>query len=199
MKIEKRDELLSHEADGIREFDNALPRWWLWGFYFTIAFAVVYLINYELLFRPWFGRPSILAEYRAEVVAAPWNAVPSPPPDAPAPAPVAFLTDHDELAKGKAIFESSRSMCKTCHREDLGGVIGPNLTDEKWLHGCSPADLVQNVMTGFPSKGMMAFGSGQYLSRDEVLQVVSYIGSKRGSNPPNPKAPEPARDKDCES
>ena len=198
MKNQTRDELLNHEADGIREFDNALPRWWLWGFYFTIAFAGVYLINYHLLFTPWFGRPSILSEYRAEMVAAPWNAVPSPPPDAPGPAAVAFLTDDDDLKKGKAIFDGPRNMCKTCHRDDLGGVIGPNLTDDKWMHGCSAAELVQNVTSGFPSKGMMAFGSGQALSREEVLQVVSYIASKRGSRPANPKAPDLAREKDCQ-
>jgi cytochrome c oxidase cbb3-type subunit 3 len=197
VNTQRRDELLNHEADGIREFDNALPRWWLWGFYFTIAFAVVYFINYELLFDPWFGRSSILSEYRAEVVAAPWKGEPLPPPGAPEPAPVAFLTDDASVAAGKAIFDSARSMCKTCHREDLGGVIGPDLTDDKWLHGCSAAELVQNVRTGFPSKGMMAFGSGQYLSDTEVLQVVSYIVSKRGSRPPNPKAPDAARDKDC--
>jgi cytochrome c oxidase cbb3-type subunit 3 len=197
VKTQHRDELLNHEADGIREFDNALPRWWLWGFYLTIAFSVVYLINYELLFHPWFGRPSILSEYRAELVAAPWKGESLPPPDAPTPVAVALLTDEDSIASGKAIFESPRSMCKTCHRQDLGGVIGPNLTDDKWLHGCSAAELVHSVKVGFPSQGMMAFGSGQYLSDSEVLQVVSYIVSKRGSRPPNPKAPDAARDKDC--
>ena len=197
MKGESRDELLEHEADGIREFDNALPRWWLYGFYFTVAFACLYLINYHLLFRPWFGRPSILSEYRAEMVAAPWNAVPSPPPEAPTLAAIAVLTDRDSLQKGSDIFHSTRSQCKTCHRDDLGGVIGPNLTDSKWLHGCSVEALVQNVTTGFPDKGMMRFGSGQYLSPDEVLQVVSYVVSKRGSNPSNPKPPDQARDKDC--
>jgi cytochrome c oxidase cbb3-type subunit 3 len=197
VKTEKRDELLNHEADGIREFDNALPRWWLWGFYATIAFAAVYMINYHLLSRPWFGRPSILSEYRAEMVAAPWNAVPSPPPGAPQPAAVAFLTDEDDLARGKAIFDGTRSMCKTCHRDDLGGVVGPDLTDDRWLHGCSAAELAQSVTLGFPSKGMMPFGSGQALSRDEVLQVVSYVASKRGSRPVNPKAPDPTRDKEC--
>ena len=197
MKDQKRDELLDHDVDGIREFDNALPRWWLWGFYFTIVFAGVYFINYHLLFSPAFGRPSILSEYRAEMVAAPWRRVPSPPPDAPKPAALVLLTDKDSLDKGEAIFNGPRNQCKTCHRPDLGGVIGPNLTDDKWLHGCSTAELVQNVTSGFSAKGMMAFGSGQYLSTDEVLQVVSYVVSKRGSHPPGPKAPDPARDKDC--
>lgn len=197
MKDQKRDELLDHDVDGIREFDNALPRWWLWGFYFTIIFAGVYFINYHMLFRPVFGRPSILSEYRAEMVAAPWRRVPSPPPEAPTPAALVLLTDQDSLAKGKAIFNGPRNQCKTCHREDLGGVIGPNLTDDQWLHGCSTAELVRNVTSGFSAKGMMSFGTGQYLSNDEVLQVVSYIVSKRGSRPPSPKAPDPARDQAC--
>ena len=197
MKIQRRDELLDHDVDGIREFDNALPRWWLWGFYFTIVFAGAYFINYHLLFTPVFGRPSILSEYRAEMVSAPWHGVPSPPPEAPKPAPLVLLTDPENLAKGKDIYNGPRNQCKTCHREDLGGVIGPNLTDDKWLQGCSTEELVQNVMSGFAAKGMMPFGTGQYLSRDEVLQVVSYVVSRRGSHPASPKAPDPARDKDC--
>src|SRR3954454_8758944 len=63
----KRDELLDHDADGIREFDNALPRWWLYGFYFTIAFAAVYLINYHVLPKPLFGYTTIAAEWAADV------------------------------------------------------------------------------------------------------------------------------------
>ena len=160
-------------------------------------FAAIYLINYELMARPMFGRPSILSEYRAEMVSAPRNATPSPPPGTPAPVAMAFLTDQDSLAKGKAIFDGPRNMCHTCHREDLGGVIGPDLTDDKWLHGCSASELVQSVTSGFPLLGMMPFGSGQPIPKDEVLQVVSYIASKRGSDPAKPKAPDPARDKDC--
>ena len=58
-----RDELLDHDADGIREFDNALPRWWLYGFYLTIAFSIVYLVNYHVLPKPLFGHPGMVAEY----------------------------------------------------------------------------------------------------------------------------------------
>ena len=61
-KDENKNQLLGHEADGIREFDNALPRWWLYGFYFTIAIGVVYLFNYHVLSTPVFGEKSIAAE-----------------------------------------------------------------------------------------------------------------------------------------
>ena len=65
-----RDELLDHEADGIREFDNDLPRWWLYGFYLTIVFSAIYLVNYHILPTPFFGAPTVIAEYEADVKAA---------------------------------------------------------------------------------------------------------------------------------
>lgn len=189
-----RDELLSHEADGIREFDNALPRWWLYGFYFTIAFAVVYLLNYHVLATPLIGHKGQAARYEAEMAAA--RAHDARRGHGAATALVA-LTDAGSLAKGEAIFNGMRNLCHTCHRKDLGGVIGPNLTDSQWLHGCTAGEMVRNVTSGFPAKGMLPFGSGQALTEEEVLQIVSYIISKRGSSPANPKAPDPERDKEC--
>ena len=188
-----RDELLDHEADGIREFDNALPRWWLYGFYFTIAFAVVYLVNYHVLPTPLVGS-SIEAEYRADVAAA------APASAAGAPAAtvtLAALTDAESVAKGQAIFTSTTSLCSSCHRPDLGGLVGPNLTDDQWLHGCTPAEIVRNITTGFPPRGMLPYGGGPKLTDQQLLQVASFVLSKHGSHPPNPKAIDPARDKAC--
>ena len=76
-------------------------------------------------------------------------------------------------------------------------MIGPNLTDDKWLHGCGVSAVVQSIKTGYPVKGMMPFGTGKALTDQQVLQVASYVVSKHGSNPPNPKPAEPERDVDC--
>jgi cytochrome c oxidase cbb3-type subunit III len=188
-----RDELLDHDADGIREFDNALPRWWLYGFYVTIVFALVYVVNYHVLPTPVVGLAGMEAEYRAEVAAA---APMSPGPAAPA-ATLAALTDAASLAKGEAIFTSQTSLCSSCHRTDLGGLVGPNLTDALWLHGCTAGDIARNIATGFPPRGMLPYGGGPKLTDEQLLQLASFVLSKHGSQPPNPKAIDPARDKAC--
>lgn len=188
-----KDRLLGHEADGIREFDNALPRWWLYGFIFTVLFAGVYWVNYHVLPSPLFDYGSVKAQWTADVEAgaalkraATLSSLPS-----------VALTDKASLAKGEALFNGQRHLCHTCHRTDLGGLVGPNLTDDRWLHGCSVPELALNIKTGFPLKGMLPSGSGQALTDEELLQVVSFVLSKRGSNPTAPKAADPTRDKEC--
>lgn len=188
-----RDKLLSHEVDGIREFDNALPRWWLYGFYFTIAFAAVYLVNYHVLPEPLYGKKGMLQEWQAEVAEAEARF----PKATAAAGAFALRTDAESLAKGEAVFNGMRNLCHTCHRKDLGGVIGPNLTDDLWMHGCSPGETANNIKTGFPVKGMLPYGSGQPLTDEELEQVVSYIFSKRGSTPANPKAVDATRELEC--
>ena len=161
----KKDERLDHDADGIREFDSALPRWWLYGFCFTILFAAA---GFTLKARPHTAGAG----------------------------PQVALTDPDSLTKGRAIFEGSRNSCLTCHRADLGGLVGPNLTDNRWRHGCGLKDIISDIRTGYPAMGMMPFGIGQPLTDEQVLQLASYVISKRGSHPPNPK-PLEDRDKPC--
>ena len=192
----RRDELLDHEADGIREFDNALPRWWLYGFYFTIILGTLYFVNYHVLATPLVGKAGMVAEYNADVEAAKAARAARGAAAGPAVALTA-LTDPASLAAGKAIFEGPDNVCYSCHRPDLGGMIGPNLTDDRWLHGCGIDHIVQSIKTGYPVKGMMPFGTGKALTDQQVLQVASYVLSKHGSNPPNPKPSEADRDVEC--
>ena len=192
----KRDELLDHDADGIHEFDNDLPRWWLYGFYFTIAFAVVYLINFHVLPSPIVGAPSVVAGYEADVRAAAEVAEARKAAAGPADV-VAVLTDEHSLEEGREIFEGETNVCASCHRPDLGGLVGPNLTDDQWLHGCSIGEVMESIRNGYPSRGMLPFGSAAPLDDEQLQQVASYVLSKRGSAPPNPKAVDPERDKTC--
>lgn len=189
-----KNELLDHEADGIREYDNALPRWWLYGFYATIVFGVAYYVNWHVLSEPIVGARDQYAEYQEQV--ATWDAVIAKLPkktfEASGP-----LTDAASLARGKEIFIGTDNLCSTCHREDLGGQVGPNLTDDYWLHGCSIRDIMTSIKTGYPEMGMLPYGSTNVLSDEDLLKVASYIISRRGSNPPDPKPVDAERDKAC--
>jgi cytochrome c oxidase cbb3-type subunit 3 len=192
-----RDELLDHEADGIREFDNDLPRWWLYGFYLTIVFSVIYLVNFHVLATPLFGAPSVVAEHEADVKAA--AALHAATRNRmPAAAVATMLTDAPSLDKGRAIFENQASLCSSCHRPDLGGLVGPNLTDAGWLHGCSVNEVMTSIRTGYPTRGMLPFGGGTPLSDEQLRQLSSYVLSKRGSLPPAPKPADAEREKSCD-
>jgi cytochrome c oxidase cbb3-type subunit III len=191
----KPDELLDHDADGIREFDNDLPRWWLYGFYVTIVIGVLYFVNFHVLPTPVVGAASIHAEYEAEMreAAAARAALRAAHPAAALTA----LIDAASLEKGRAIFENPASLCFSCHRADLGGLVGPNLTDDRWLHGCSIAEVTASIRTGYPQKGMLPFGGGAPLDDVQLQQLASYVLSRRGSAPPNPKPIDAERDKPC--
>lgn len=194
-----KDRLLDHDSDGIEEYDNDLPRWWLYGFYLTIVMSVIYVFYYEIYSGSdwnvlWYGPRGQANEYAAQV--AEGTAMIEAAPQKPATKAV-LLVDAVSLSKGKAIFNSIEGLCFTCHREDLGGLIGPNLTDDMWVHGCSLEKIMENIVTGFPEKGMLPYGSSNKLSNDQVQQVASYIISMRGSNPVDPKPIEAGREIQC--
>lgn len=123
--------------------------------------------------------------------------LPAPALSQPSGAAAKPLTDAKSLATGKTLYETPSSLCITCHRADLGGLVGPNLTDDYWLSGCGVGDLMTSIRAGNPSKGMLPFGGGRRLTDAELVQVASYILSKRGSNPSAPKARDAVRDKPC--
>lgn len=196
MRKRKLDELLDHDADGIQEYDNDLPRWWLYGFYFTIAFAIFYLINWHVIKVPIIGEKGMIAEY--EVETQKWNERLANASPTESEVPMILLTDQASLSRGREVYESMDQLCTTCHRQDLGGMVGPNLTDDLWLHGCSLEDIVVSIKNGFPDKGMLPYGSNNRIAADDLVKLASYIISMRGTNPSDPKPADPDRDIRCD-
>ena len=257
----KKDVLLDHDYDGIQELDNDLPPWWLWLFYLSIAFAVVYMFYYHFLgigpssaeeymmeMNPNYTAAStkgggIFSEYRSpyyspepeitprvleqmkkyigpeisgdelvmeamrrsdeatreklkqtfpelwEQLTAGGAALAKAPVQAKAaPEPVANiepLTDEASLAEGKSIFVTN---CASCHGKLGEGGIGPNLTDDFWIHGAGMGNVVKIITQGVPAKGMITWKG--ILTEDQIHKVASYILTLHGTNPPNAKAPQ---------
>jgi len=102
-----------------------------------------------------------------------------------------------DVERGRAIYNGERGLCYTCHRLDLGGLVGPSLVDDYWLEGCTAEDIARSTETGFPARGMMPFGSGQVLTEEELGYVAAYILSRQGSAPDDPKPPDPNRERRC--
>jgi cytochrome c oxidase cbb3-type subunit III len=175
-----------HEYDGIRELDNKLPRWWVYLFYATIIFAVVYLFGYHV--AKWW--PLQETEYTNEmsVVADQKKANPEPQVDLANMVP---LTAAADLAAGEATY---KKICFVCHGPQGQGLVGPNFTDQYWIHGDSTnntisiKNLYTVVITGVIEKGMISYKD--QLSPVQIQQVLSFILSLQGTNPPNPKAPQ---------
>jgi cytochrome c oxidase cbb3-type subunit 3 len=173
--------LLHHEADGIKELDNLLPRWWVWLFNITIAFAAVYMVYFHVL-----GAGDLqAAEYKKE-----WDrgeAIKSAS-IAKFEADIANLKPSDDkstLANGQQLYIN---YCAPCHRPDAGGLVGPNLCDDYWIHGSNYVDNVKTIINGVPAKGMLAWRG--VLNPDQIKAVSSYIYTLRGTNPKNPKPAE---------
>lgn len=185
-----RDELLDHSYDGIREYNNPLPRWWLWLFYATIVFAASY-IPWNWLGFGLTGSQQLEQEIAAAKRAAPPATATQPPAPAPGggssmPAAAGVpVSTTASVEAGKAIFATN---CVPCHGPQGQGVIGPNLTDDYWLHGNTLPDITNTVTNGVPDKGMIAWKT--QLSSEKIHQVVTFVMSLHGTNPPNPKPPQ---------
>ena len=278
-KTNKNNVLQDHIYDGIHELDNDLPPWWLWLFYITIIWSVIYMIHYHVIhtgdssqveylkemnpnweegatkavvsleYRSPFYKSSndltplkraqlaiaqekaaaiLLAEKKAkgevnislsdisfnEIIMAAMSA--ASPQDleklrtsfpeiwdvyqksggeksAPADAPVVeepgpgleALTDAASLASGESIFMTS---CANCHGKLGEGGVGPNLTDEYFLHGHTIDDMVTTIKNGVPGKGMISWRA--VFNDQQILETASYIQTLLGTNPPNAKAPQ---------
>jgi cytochrome c oxidase cbb3-type subunit 3 len=176
------DMLLDHNYDGIKELDNALPPWWKYGFYITIVVAVFYFLKFEV----WHTGMNPTEEYNTEMTIAKTE-TDAYLASAKENVDENTVTDLDAAGNvaGKAIFAKT---CVPCHLAEGQGLVGPNLTDEYWIHGGSIKDIFKTIKYGFPDKGMQSWQTTY--SPVEMQQLSSYIRSLRGTNPPNPKAPQ---------
>ena len=172
---------LGHDYDGIRELNNRLPGWWLYGFYGCILFAGVYLYRFHVSHTA----PSSIQEYEQSVVRAESQLKEfiKKQGDAVDETNVKLLTGAEDLAAGKALFVKS---CAACHLESGAGIVGPNLTDDYWLHGNDIKSMFKVVRYGI--NAMPAWQT--QMSNKQIAQVSSYIKTLHGTNPPNPKAPQ---------
>lgn len=184
---EEVDELTSikyfggHEYDGIKELDNPLPPWLKYIFYVTIVLSVVYLTRLVV-----FKDANIMQkkEYSKEMAAARAKTEKAEKDEA-SQAAVQPMSQEQILAAGKVTYDK---ICYVCHGKFGEGLVGPNFTDEYWIHGNKPDDLKKVINEGVIDKGMLSYKS--QLSKKQIDQVIAYILSLQGTNPPNPKAPQ---------
>lgn len=192
---DEQDKLLDHEYDGIRELDNHMPVWWLWLFYFTIAFAVGYLFYYQV-----FGwGPTQHEEYEQEIAMAEAKYGEMDKSNPIEDYSWTFLETEDAISKGQKLFMSDKQLCYTCHGQNAQGAVGPNLTDEYWMHGCSAKEIAASIIHGYPDMGMLKYGSGTKMENKQVEYLVSYIKSLQGSEPGGAKEPDMNRATKCTS
>ncbi len=217
----KQDVIIEHDYDGIQEYDNKMPVWWVYAFLVSVIIAAGYMLYYHGFgigdsqtvrylkqmdpdYRPLPGENDnflggVFPSYRSpfftpdhdvmqldlrgtgavqlgllrgmEAAEINWDVV--------------AFTDAAALQAGREVFEQ---FCFTCHAIDGGGGIGPNLTDDYWLHGDSYPEIYHTVTYGVPVKGMIAWNT--QLSEEQIGQVSSYVQTLHGTTPESPKPPQ---------
>lgn len=169
-----------HEYDGIEEYDNPLPMWWLATFFGAIIFAYIYWIH-ELSGAALTQQQELAADMQQIQELQKRNA-PKPESDED----LAKAVGGGTINLGRETFAGK---CAVCHGKNLEGGIGPNLTDEFWLHGEGrPSDIAKLIRSGVTDKGMPAWDN--VLKPEEVQAVTVYVAAAKGSNPPGAKAPQ---------
>jgi cytochrome c oxidase cbb3-type subunit 3 len=158
--VKERDRVLGHgaEADGIEEYDNPLPDWWVGLFAFTIVWALAYGVHYHFI-----AHRSQVKALAAEVAEAKqkW-------PQAAAQKQLAVTPE--AIKAGATIFAAN---CVACHGADMKGGIGPNLLDTVWIHGGKPEEILHTITFGVPEKGMLTWGP--ILGPEKVAEVAAYV------------------------
>jgi cytochrome c oxidase cbb3-type subunit 3 len=182
MSAPRNEQLLDHEYDGIREYDNPTPGWWNWLFALTVVFSVAYAMYYHLgtisttIQQDWeahqvaeykriFGKLGVMQPSEATILA--------------------MMADEQMLAVAKGMFGSN---CAACHAKDGGGINGPNMTDDHYKNVRTLEDVFQVITKGAGSGAMPAWE--QRLGVNERIILAAYAASLRGTTPATAKAPE---------
>ena len=181
------DQERSHAFDGITEYDNNLPRWWVWMLYISVVFAVGYLVYFHVFS----GELSKVDadRYESEIIAK-------------KEADKNRTKTEDELralsknpamiAKGKEAMK--KTVCFTCHGAEYTGLIGPNLRDKYWLYGSSMTEMVKTITHGRIVNGVVVMTPQNLtLKADAIEAIACYIvqlnreGEKPGMRPQAPR------------
>jgi cytochrome c oxidase cbb3-type subunit III len=178
--IERENEImLDHDYDGIKELDNNLPPWWVYMFYGTIAFGIFYIWFYH------FNGTGKLQEDEYKMELAEAEDLAKLQANKVDENSVKMLTDKTQLESGSAIYQKN---CAACHGKLGEGGVGPNFTDEYWIHGGDIKSVFKTIKYGVPAKGMIPWQA--QLGPSQMQEVASYIKTLKGTNPPNGKAPQ---------
>lgn len=182
--IEKENDILldDHEYDGIRELDNGMPPWLQFIFFATVLFAVIYIPYYFLGYGPTQQERYDESVAKAELVKAERM---KSNLDFVDENTVTLMQTADVLAAGKETFVT---YCVACHGNAGEGGVGPNLTDDYWLHGGAINNLFTTIKYGVPEKGMAAWN--EIITPKQISEVANYIKSLYNTNPPNAKEPQ---------
>ena len=180
---------LGHDYDGIRELDNRLPPWWLYGFYITIVVAGIYLYRFHVSH----SGPSGVQEYETAVAQADIEVKEylKSKGESVDENTVTLLTDAGDIAEGKTFFAKS---CVACHNDGGAGNVGPNLTDDYWLHGGDIKSIFKTIRYGINA---MPQWQNSY-SNKQIAELASYVKSLKDTKPANPKAPQGVLENDSD-
>jgi len=179
-EVKRKDEIqgeILHVYDGIEEADNHLPVWWLLTFYGAVVFGIAYWFvyeGYEMVKSP-------MAQYQDEAAAIAAASGAQLTDDQLG----AFSADAERVTAGRAVFVQN---CVVCHGERGEGKIGPNLTDDAWIHGGTPTAVFRLIRSGFAAKGMPQWGT--VLGPRGTQNAAAYVISLRNTNAAGGKAPE---------
>lgn len=180
---EEKDLIMEHKFDGIAELDNPTPPWFMWLFYGTIVFGVAYILNYHVFEWGLLQDQEYVVEVqeaeaaKVEYLANAANLIDE--------SSVTVSSEPAVISAGMALFNTN---CVACHGDKGQGTVGPNLTDEYWLHGGSVNDVFKTIKYGIPEKGMISWE--KQLTPKQISEVSNYILSLKGTNPPGAKEPQ---------